>query len=202
MKAQPSRTADGISCANLVPRMEFRYVRFVLAAVLCVIATASAHAHRGAPRAAHAVADGAPFQFNVAARAALQELWQSSSDAKQEEVACIGGYRRGGVSYITRVVRVRTSADSMNASAMISIRECGAPEWLGTVHTHIARFGGLPYVTFSAPDRGVMREWHNRWKADGVFCVLYDDQHAYCEAGDENGGDALYAYPRGNNLGS
>jgi hypothetical protein len=178
--------------------MEFRYVRLVLPAVLCVIAAASAHAHRGAPRAGN----DASFQFNVAARTALQGLWQSSTDAKQEEVACIGGYRRGGVSYITRVVRVRTSADSMSASAAISLRECGAPEWLGTVHTHIARFGGLPYVTFSAPDRGVMREWHNRWKADGVFCVLYDEQHAYCEAGDESSGEALYAYPRGNNLGS
>jgi hypothetical protein len=90
----------------------------------------------------------------------------------------------------------------MNASAAASIRDCGAPEWLGTVHTHIARFGGLPYVTFSAPDRGVMREWHSRWKVDGVFCVLYDEQHAYCEAGDDSSGDALYAYPRGNNLGS
>jgi hypothetical protein len=177
--------------------MKFRSIRLVLPAVLCGVAVASHHA-----QAADRAGDGASFQFTVDARVALQSLWQTSSDSKREEVACLGGYRRGGVSYITRVERVWTAADSMNASAAISLRECGVPEWLGTVHTHIARFGGLPYVTFSAPDRGVMREWHNRWKADGVFCVLYDAQHAYCEAGDESSGDALYAYPRGNNLGS
>jgi hypothetical protein len=182
--------------------MEFRPVRLVLPAVLCVLAVASAHAKRRYPRAADGIGNGQSFQFTGAARTALQSLWRTSTNAKQEEVACIGGYRRDGVSYITKVERVGTSADSMNASAAISLRECGVPEWLGTVHTHIAHFGGLPYVTFSAPDRGVMREWHNRWKADGVFCVLYDDQHAYCEAGDDSSGDALYAYPRGNNLGS
>jgi hypothetical protein len=181
--------------------MDYRFARLVLPAILCVVVAPSAQSQRGGPRAADP-GSGASFQFTNAARAALHSLWQMSTDQKQEEVACIGGYRREGVSYITRVERVRTHADSMNASAAASIRDCGAPEWLGTVHTHIARFGGLPYVTFSAPDRGVMREWHSRWKVDGVFCVLYDEQHAYCEAGDDSSGDALYAYPRGNNLGS
>jgi hypothetical protein len=181
--------------------MEFRSIRLILPAALCVLAAASAHAQRGGPRAADLRGNGESFRFTNAARAALHNLWQTSTDHKQEEVACIGGYRRDGVSYISRVERVPTYADSMNAAAAVSLRDCGAPDWLGTVHTHIARFGGLPYVTFSAPDRGVMREWHSRWKADGVFCVLYDEQHAYCEAGDESSGDALYAYPRGNNLG-
>jgi hypothetical protein len=181
--------------------MTFRSVRLVLLAA-SMLAAASAHGQHGGPRVVDGAVNGESFQFTSAARTALQSLWQTSTGHKQEEVACIGGYRHAGVSYITRVERVRASADSMNASASVSLRDCGAPEWLGTVHTHIARFGGLPYVTFSAPDRGVMREWHNRWKADGVFCVLYDDQHAYCEAGDESSGDALYAYPRGNNLGS
>jgi hypothetical protein len=181
--------------------MESRSAKIVALTALCVLAAASAHAQRGGPHSVGGSGPAESFHFTNAARNALQSLWRTSTDHKQEEVACIGGYQRDGVSYITKVERVRTSADSMNASAAVSLRECGAPEWLGTVHTHIARFGGLPYVTFSAPDRGVMREWHNRWKADGVFCVLYDDQHAYCEAGDENSGDALYAYPRGNNLG-
>lgn len=182
--------------------MNSRSVTLAILAAAYLIAAPSAQAQHGGPRGSDSTTVGQSFRFTNAVRAALQDLWRTSSDAKQEEVACIGGYRRDGVSYITRVERVRTSADSMNASASISLRECGAPEWLGTVHTHIAHFGGLPYVTFSAPDRGVMREWHSRWKADGVFCVLYDEQHAYCEAGDENSGDALYAYPRGNNLGS
>jgi hypothetical protein len=182
--------------------MKYRSVRLVLLAAASMLAAGSAHGQRGGPRVTDGLGNGESFQFTNSARTALQSLWQTSTDHRQEEVACIGGYRRAGVSYITRVERVRASADSMNASALGSIRECGAPEWLGTVHTHIARFGGLPYVTFSAPDRGVMREWHNRWKEDGVFCVLYDEQHAYCEAGDESSGDTLYAYPRGNNIGS
>jgi len=136
-----------------------------------------------------------PFQFTDDARQALESLWRTSTDAKLEEVACLGGERRDGVSYITRVARVDTRADSMNASAALSISQCGAPQWLGTVHTHIAHFGGQPYVTFSAPDRGVMRAWHSRWKADGVFCVLYDESHAYCEAGDDSSGDTRYAEP-------
>jgi hypothetical protein len=182
--------------------MDSRFVRLVLIAAVCARTAAAAHVQYGAPPPADGVGRRASFQFAITARTALQSLWQTSTDHKEEEVACIGGYRRDGISYITRVERVRASADSMSAAAAISIRQCGSPEWLGTVHTHIARFGGLPYVTFSAPDRGVMREWHNRWKAEGVFCVLYDDQHAYCEAGDDSSGDALYAYPRGNNLGS
>jgi hypothetical protein len=32
---------------------------------------------------------------------------------------------------------------------------------------------GLPSTTFSAQDRGVMRRWYQRWRADGVFCVVY-----------------------------
>ena len=46
----------------------------------------------------------------------------------------------------------------------------------------------------------VMAAWHRRWQADGVFCVLYDDRRAHCEAGDDRTGDAEYAYARGNNL--
>jgi hypothetical protein len=147
----------------------------------------------------HHVDEGS-FRFAFGASAALQVLWQSSIDAKQERVACIGGYRNGGVIYIDRVQRIMVYADSMNASARASLQQCGSPQWLGTVHTHIVQQNGIPYVTFSAADRGVMREWHQLWRADGVFCVLYDYRHAYCEAGDDVGGEAFYAALRGNNL--
>jgi hypothetical protein len=166
-----------------------------------LLVASSAGAQASGPNATAATAAPAapaapePFQFSSDVRQSLQNLWRTSADARLEEVACLGGERRDGVSYITRIERVETRADSMNASAAISISECGAPRWLGTVHTHIAHFGGQPYVTFSAPDRGVMRAWHSRWKADGVFCVLYDPQHAYCEAGDESSGDTSYAEP-------
>ena len=121
-------------------------------------------------------------------------LWRTSSAANEERVACIGGHRHGTVTFITKVERVaELLADSSNASAAASIRQCKPPEWLGTVHTHIVQFGGQPYVTFSAPDRGVIREWHKLWKVDGVFCVIYDERHAYCEAGDDSSGDTSYS---------
>jgi hypothetical protein len=140
------------------------------------------------------------FRIGTGARSSLHALWQSSSDARAEQVACIGGYQHEGITYINRVVQVTTSfADSLHAPAAASLRECRPPEWLGTVHTHIARIDGQPYVTFSAADRGVMAQWRRIWRADGVFCVLYDERRAYCEAKDQNG-DTFYGYARGNNI--
>jgi hypothetical protein len=142
----------------------------------------------------------ADFHFDARARISLQSLWRTSDAAKQERVACLGGYQHADTTYITRVEPVSTDADSLQATAAASLRECRPPEWLGTVHTHVARINGHPYVTFSGSDRAVMAAWHQRWQADGVFCVLYDDRRAHCEAGDDRMGEAEYAYARGNNL--
>ena len=141
------------------------------------------------------------FRFGTGARNSLQSIWRASDAVKQERVACIGGYQHGGITYITRVeVLTASDGDSLNAPARASLQECRPPEWLGTVHTHVARFDGIPYVTFSGADRGVMRQWHSMWREAGVFCVVYDDRRAHCEAGDERSGDAVYAHERGNNL--
>jgi len=142
----------------------------------------------------------ADFHFESRARISLQGLWRTSDAAKQERVACIGGYQHADTTYITRVEQVSADADSLQAAAGASLRECRPPEWLGTVHTHVARLDGRPYVTFSGSDRAVMAAWHKQWQADGVFCVLYDDRRAHCEAGDDRSGDPVYAYARGNNL--
>ena len=140
------------------------------------------------------------FHFENRARISLQALWRTSDAAKQERVACIGGYQHADTTYITRVEPVSADADSLQATAGASLQECRPPEWLGTVHTHVARIDGRPYVTFSGSDRAVMAAWHRQWQADGVFCVLYDDRRAHCEAGDDRSGDPVYAYARGNNL--
>jgi hypothetical protein len=142
----------------------------------------------------------ANFHFDSRARISLQALWRTSDASKQERVACIGGYQHADTTYITRVGLVSADADSLQATAGASLRECRPPEWLGTVHTHVARIDGHPYVTFSGSDRAVMAVWHRQWQADGVFCVLYDDRRAHCEAGNDRTGDPEYAYPRGNNL--
>ena len=147
-----------------------------------------------AARAAPADGHSGGFSFRTGARDSLRTLWVGSTDAREERVACIGGVRLMGTAYVTRVMPLAVAAaDSMHISAATSIKQCGAPEWLGTVHTHIAKFGGRPFVTFSPDDRRVMSMWRKRWHAEGVFCVLYSETEAHCEAGDVQSGDPVYA---------
>jgi hypothetical protein len=128
-------------------------------------------------------ADGSAFSFDAGAAAQLHALWAESAGAREERVACLGGYRSGGSWRVTAVERLAAAADSFGVSASTSIERCGPPQWLGTVHTHIAHRGdGSPYATFSGADRGVMALWWRRWRTAGVFCVLYTDRDAHCEA--------------------
>lgn len=88
-----------------------------------------------------------------------------------------------GVAYVTHVYRLTVSrADSMTISARESLRKCGPPNWLGTVHTHIALADGQPYMLFSGSDLVVMQMWRAQWKREGVFCILYSESEANCEA--------------------
>lgn len=141
------------------------------------------------------------FRIAGPARAAMHELWMTSTAAKQERAACLGGYVQDSVVYITRVEPLASShADSANISASTSLRVCAPPQWFGTVHTHIATFHGRPYTTFSAPDRFVMMLWNQRWKEHGVFCILYSDADANCEFGYDLSSHAQYAYRQGTRL--
>ena len=141
-----------------------------------------------------AAPDNGSFRFQTEARDSLRTLWLVSTNAHQERVACIGGERWAGVAYITRVrPLVPSAADSMHISAETSLNQCGGPEWFGTVHTHIAKFQGLPFVTFSPDDRRVMTMWRKQWHDEGVFCVLYSQTEAHCEAGAEQSDDPIYA---------
>ncbi len=134
------------------------------------------------------------FRFDAGARAALQSLWHGSVAVHEERVACLGGYRAGGVVYVTGVeVLGAARADSADIAAEESIQRCGPPGWLGTVHTHIARFGGQPFVTFSRNDRRAMTLWRRAWEIEGVFCVLYSERDAHCEGDPGVSGDAAYA---------
>lgn len=160
-----------------------RWRAFFLA-VACTVASATAVAAQAARsiRAAP-LPDQGRVRFSAEAQDALRTLWGASVDAKQERVACIGGRRVHGVVYITRVRRLAsTRADSMTVSARESLRTCGPPRWLGTVHTHIAMLDGRPYVLFSGSDRIVIKMWRHQWKTDGVFCILYSESEANCEA--------------------
>lgn len=143
-----------------------------------------------------------PFRFDGGARRALQALWQASVHAREERVACLGGYRRDGVTYITRVESLAVpGARYGSVPHRESLQRCGPPDWLGTVHTHIATFGdGRAFVTFSSNDRRVMSLWRATWHTEGVFCVLYSDYQAHCEAEPDVSSEPKYDHPRGNRI--
>ena len=123
------------------------------------------------------------FRFEAEAQPELHRLWEASALAKAERVACLAAEIEDDTVRISRVLALdETRADSLGISATASLESCGPPEWRGTVHTHVAlRDGRSPYSLFSGADRGVMMMWWQRWRVDGVFCLLYSDQEVICE---------------------
>jgi hypothetical protein len=123
------------------------------------------------------------FRFEGDARPDLHRLWDASSAARSERVACLAAAIESDTVRITRVFPLEPGwSDSLGISAEASLEGCGPPEWRGTVHTHVAlRDGRSPYSLFSGADRGVMMLWWQRWKVDGIFCLLYSDTEVICE---------------------
>jgi hypothetical protein len=124
------------------------------------------------------------FRFEGQAQPELHRLWDASALANAERVACLAAEIHDDTVRIRRVLPLEvTRADSLGISATASLENCGPPEWRGTVHTHVAtlRDGRSPYSLFSGADRGVMMMWWQRWKVDGVFCLLYSGQEVICE---------------------
>lgn len=139
----------------------------------------------GALLLAAAAPAGVPttFRFDDNARPALHRLWQESIGAKAERVACLAGDIDSDTVRITDVYPLEPGhSDSLGISAATSLETCGPPSWRGTIHTHVAlRNGRQPYSLFSGADRGIMMLWWRRWKADGIFCLLYGAQEVICE---------------------
>jgi hypothetical protein len=178
-----------------------RWLWILPATLLAAVPATRAGAQDARADTSLALASHATFHISTPARLALQRLWESSIAAREERVACLGGYATQGAVHITHIVPLEASrADSANISALASLRECGPPNWFGTVHTHIAKHDGKPYTMFSAPDRYVMFLWRDRWKEDGVFCILYSESEANCEAGELASRRAVYGNARGNNI--
>ena len=123
------------------------------------------------------------FRFEADAQPDLHRLWEASSAAKSERVACLAAVIESDTVRITQVFPLEAGrADSLGISAAASLENCGPPLWRGTVHTHVAlRDGRSPYSLFSGADRGVMMLWWQRWKVDGVFCLLYSGTEVICE---------------------
>jgi hypothetical protein len=123
------------------------------------------------------------FRFKPEAQPELRRLWAASSAAKAERVACLAASIDDDTVRISRIMPLDLgSSDSLGISAAASLDLCGPPEWRGTVHTHVAlRDGRSPYSLFSGADRGVMMLWWQRWRVDGVFCLLYSGTEVICE---------------------
>jgi hypothetical protein len=132
----------------------------------------------------------ASFQFSPDAGHRLRELWQNSLAAREERVACLASHIRNDTVFVTVIAPLEPEdADSMGISATGSVEECSPPRWSGTVHTHIALYtDDLPSTRFSGQDRIAMRLWYDRWKSDGVFCLIYSARDAHCEADGVVGG--------------
>ena len=130
------------------------------------------------------------FLFSSEAGLGLRALWEQSLAAKEERVACLGASVRHDTVFVSRILAlVPQEADSMSISSAAAVERCGPPEWAGAVHTHVALYTeDLPSRRFSAQDRGVMRQWYQRWHANGVFCVVYSPRDARCEADGVVGG--------------
>jgi hypothetical protein len=135
------------------------------------------------------------FRFEVGATPELHRLWEASSSAKAERVACLAASIESDTVRISRVVPLESGrSDSLGISAAASLENCGPPQWRGTVHTHIAlRDGQRPYSLFSGADRGVMMLWWRRWNVDGVFCLLYSPDEVICEI---EGPEGAVLFPR------
>jgi hypothetical protein len=135
-------------------------------------------------------ASSAVFRFTPEAGRALRALWHASVAAKEERVACLRASIQNDTVLIKAIAELESEgADSVGILATASVDQCGPPEWSGTVHTHIALYtDDRPSSRFSAQDRIAMRLWYDRWNADGVFCILYSERGARCEADGVVGG--------------
>ena len=132
----------------------------------------------------------ATFRFSKEGGGQLRELWRASLTAREERVACLAASIRNDTVFVSSIAPLEPEdADSMGISATASVEHCGPPKWSGTVHTHIALYtDDRPSTKFSAQDRVAMRLWYDRWHSDGVFCVVYSEEDAHCEADGVVGG--------------
>lgn len=176
-------------------------IRFILLALPALLVAATAGAQDSAtsqPQRGNTMPPVPPpdfrklpqrFFFSDGASALLKRLWTESIAEQREHVGCISGVIEEDRVQVTSVLLLTAPhADSLGVSAEASIDTCRPPEWLGTVHTHIAhRDGDRPYSNFSGADRGINASWWIRWQETGMFCVLYSPTDAYCEANGAGG---------------
>lgn len=119
----------------------------------------------------------------------LTALWERSTAARAEHVACVAAEVGVDTVRVTLVLPLPQVGDSLNATAEESLVRCGTPAWAGTIHTHVrSTDDDSPAPRFSPGDRAVMSDWVGRWGRPGAFCVLYSDRGMHCEVYPPPGG--------------
>ena len=123
------------------------------------------------------------WHLSDAAKEGFREIWGTSVAERRERVGCMGGVIADDTVHVARVrLLPEGESDSLTAVAEVSLGECAAPEWIGTVHTHVrSTDSDDPAPRFSPGDRTVMSEWSKRNGRAGAFCVLYSRKGAHCE---------------------
>lgn len=123
------------------------------------------------------------WHLSDAAKAAFREIWSTSVAERRERVGCMGGVITDDTVHVARVRLIPDGeSDSLTASADPSLSGCAAPEWMGTIHTHVrSTDSDEPVARFSPGDRAVMSAWSKRYARAGAFCVLYSAKGAHCE---------------------
>jgi hypothetical protein len=123
------------------------------------------------------------WHLSDAAKVGFREIWSTSVAERRERVGCMSGIITDDTVHLHRVrLLPEGDSDSLTAVADVSLAECAAPEWIGTVHTHVrSTDSNDPAPRFSPGDRTVMSEWSKRNGRAGAFCVLYSRKGAHCE---------------------
>ena len=123
------------------------------------------------------------WRLSDAAKAGFKNIWSTSVVERRERVGCMGGVIASDTVHVVRVhLLPEHESDSLTAGAELSLGQCAAPEWIGTVHTHVrSTDSDDPAPRFSPADRTVMSEWSRRYSRAGAFCVLYSAKGAHCD---------------------
>ncbi|MGH7631408.1 MAG: hypothetical protein ACREOF_18890 [Gemmatimonadales bacterium] len=123
------------------------------------------------------------WRLSDAAKAGFREIWHASVADRRERVGCLGGIIAMDTVHVDSVRLLPDGeSDSLTAGAEVSLSQCAAPGWIGTVHTHVrSTDDDVPVARFSPGDRAVMSAWSKRYARAGAFCVLYSAKGAHCE---------------------
>lgn len=132
---------------------------------------------------ASALAGLPSWVLSAEAKAGFRDIWSTSVLERRERVGCMRGVITDDTVYVASVRLLPDGeSDSLTAGAEVSLSECAAPGWMGTVHTHVrSTDSDDPVARFSPGDRTVMSEWSKRYARAGAFCVVYSPKGAHCE---------------------